>query len=627
MKKKNRQLIADFETTVFEGQTKTEVWSAASIFTDLETKPENVQVQTSMSSFLEYIFSFNEDLDIWFHNLKFDGSFLIYELLTGDYVEYKEPDTIELKKADKAMRQIHKAFTYTVSEIGQWYSIVISYNGFLYTFKDSLKLLPFDVATIGEEFKTKYRKLEMDYFNHKHKDEEITKEELDYIRNDVLVMHEAMNIMFNRGFNKSTIGSCCLSNYKDITFKSKDQYRRIMPNLYEEPCPIEGFLNADAYIRKSYHGGWCYVNPSKANRVLYNGCTYDANSHYSSQMHSMSGNRFPVGFPTWFFNSIPKMIINNKQYYYFVRIRCNFYLKPDMLPTIQIKGDPLYPSNKWLTDSDYHYVDENGKEQIVSHYLDRDNIVEVKPTLTLTMTDFELFKEHYDIENLEILDGCYFSTMAGIFDAYVDYWAEKKIKATGAERQICKWALNNLYGKTSASTNSAYKYFFIKDGELHAKSVQAAEKDPGYIPIGSAITSYCRNKTITYAQNNYQYFCYSDTDSVHFDTTPDNITGIPIDDNKFTFWKCESIWTEAKFLKQKTYIEHAPGNKEEYIIRCAGLSFGPRKVLTKWLKTGKREDQPFTINDFKSGLSIPENLKAKTIEGGTILESNDFQIG
>ena len=108
---------------------------------------------------------------------------------------------------------------YTISDMGQWYTITFKYHGHKVTLKDSLKLLPFSVRKIGKDFKTKHQKLEMEYKGKRYAGCEITNEELQYIKNDVLVMKEALNIMFAEGHTKLTIGSCCLAEYKRILGK------------------------------------------------------------------------------------------------------------------------------------------------------------------------------------------------------------------------------------------------------------------------------------------------------------------------------------------------------------------------------------------------------------------------
>jgi len=609
-----RYLVSDFETTV--NTNKTEVWAAASIDLADETDPENVKVQTSIEDFFGFLFNIKHDVTIYFHNLKFDGSFIISYLLNSDeYTPYKNV------KADNSFKKYHNNFVYSINDMGEWYEISIAHSGRIYTFNDSYKLLPFSVEEIGSSFETKYRKLKMEYEGNMHAGGEITPHQMNYIKNDVLVMHEAVNKIKREGLDKMTIGACCLSQYKEMNFFDNEDYRFTFPDLYEVQCPIEGFENADEYIRKSYHGGWCYVKPDRANKLQHNGITCDVNSLYVSRMHSDSGNYYPYGMPHWFKGNIPS-ICNRDDIYYFVRVKTHFYLKEGYLPTLQIKKSQYYKPNEWLETSDYngspYVIDING------------NFEELKPELILTQTDFELLKEHYDLEGLEILDGCYFDAQLGLFDQYIDYWADKKIHAINkTDRTLSKLMLNNLYGKFSASNESSYKVFHIGEhGELKAEIIEEHDKTPGYIAVGSAITSYARKFTIDAAQANYDTFCYADTDSIHCTCSSDEVKNAPKHETALNHWKYEATWDEAIFAKQKAYIEHVYEENEKpvdpyYNVKCAGMGKEPKMHIVEWLND---ENSRFKLTDFKKGLEVPDNLRAIAVNGGTVLIKNSYKM-
>ena len=163
----------------------------------------------------------------------------------------------------------------------------------------------------------------------------------------------------------------------------------------------------------------------------------------------------------------------------------------------------------------------------------------------MTETDFKLFKEHYDLVDFEILDGCYFHAEIGIFDKYINKYKKIKMENKGAIRELAKLFLNNLYGKMASSTDSSYKIAFIdSDNSLKFEDVKDNSKLPGYIAAGSAITSYSRCFTIRAAQANYYGidnpgFIYADTDSIHCDLMPEQIKGIKVDDKNFCCWKIE----------------------------------------------------------------------------------------
>lgn len=617
--------IADFETTVFEGQHKTDVWASAIISLDMPTKPECVHVTNSIDSFMDFVFTKGKNKKIYFHNLKFDGSFIIPWLYSNGFELWSYGEGQDEKLENQSLSYMpSRTFTTMISDMGQWYSITCHWKHKYITFVDSFKLLPFSVEAIGKAFDTKYRKLSIEYTGKRVPGGYISDEERDYIKNDVLVVHEALKKLFDMvGEERMTIGSLCLDDFIKTCFHDKKEYEEIFPDLTQHKCPIEGFKDTDEYIRKAYHGGWCYVKKGCENTIFKNGCTADVNSLYPSMMHSDSGNYFPYGTPKYFVGDIPEDVIEkskNHKLYYFVRIKTMFHVKPKHLPCIQIKNNALYPGREWLETSDI-----NGMQI----YRDFDEKIQTTHvTMTLTQTDFELIKDQYNLTDLEILDGCYFRCVKGIFDPYIDKWADIKQKSKGAMRTLAKLFLNNLYGKLATSRDSSYKIPFMLDSVLHAKIVKEYEKKAGHIACGAAITSYARNFTIRHAQDNYEHFVYADTDSIHCKCHKNKLKNIRVHPTAFNAWKIENEWDKAIFARAKTYIEHTVKEDGEdvkpyYMIKCAGLGKNSKKVLACWLENGKKvvdhKIENFSITDFKTGLVVPHNLKATQINGGTVL--------
>ena len=612
--------MADFETTVYSGQDHTEVWAAAIISLESATDPENVLVVNSLEKFMDFVFNEAGNKRIYFHNLKFDGSFIIPWLFNNGFQLWTTYDGERLQDATRLYVMPSKHFTCMIGDMGQWYTITIHFRHKFICFVDSLKLLPFSVAAIGKGFKTKYQKLEIEYEGERHAGGVITDEEKDYIKNDVLVVHEALNKLFDMtGERRLTIGSLCLHDFNKNAFLDKREQNAFFPDLSKVFCPIAGFNNADEYIRKAYHGGWCLVKSGMENKIIKNGCTADVNSLYPSMMHSESGNAYPWGLPHFFTGDVPDEIkagAKEGRYYYYIRVRCRFVIKPDHLPTIQIKSNPLYPARKWLETSDI-----NG----VNVYRDFDGkIKKCIVTMTLSQTDLALIKDHYNLYDFEILDGCYFHAVTGIFDDYINKWAEIKQKNKGAVRTLAKLFLNNLYGKLAASCDSSYKIPFLDEGVLKNKIVVEHKKDAGYIAAGAAVTSYARNFTIRHAQENYENFIYADTDSIHCMCAPSELVNIKEHETAFQCWKIENEWDRAIFVRAKTYIEHNVKQDGEpctphYMVKCAGMGKQAKSVLCDRLEKGT-----MALKDFKKGLIVPHNLKAKQIKGGTVLIDNEY---
>ena len=651
-----KTLVCDFETTVYEGQDNTQVWASACV----EIGTEDVLIFHSIDETYEYFKSMNTDLICYYHNLKFDGSFwvdylLLHEKLKQAYEQYNPADinsVVWLK--NKSMPK--NSFKYSISDRGQWYTITIKTNNHIIEIRDSLKLLPFSVARIGKSFGTKHKKLDMEYSGFRYPGCEITDEEKRYIANDVLVVKEALEIMFEEGHNKLTIGSCCLAEYKkslenyDIMGKSNEIYNKLFPNLYDiEIDPeIYGSANAGEYIRKSYKGGWCYLVKGKENKIYKSGITADVNSLYPSVMSSESGCFYPTGKPKfWTGDNLPENW-QSDNIYFFIRVRTRFFIKKDKLPFIQIKGNFLYKPTEMLETSDI-YSSKTGK--YYSSYIDLDgNEQKAIVELTLTKTDWILFNEHYNLVDLEILDGCAFFARSGIFDDYISHYAEMKMKSKGARRELAKLFLNNLYGKMASSTDSSFKLAFDKgDGVVGFMPVEQHDKLPGYIAVGSAITSYARNFTIRAAQKNYHGinnpgFIYADTDSIHCDLSAGQLVDIPVHETKFCHWKLEATWDEAIFVRQKTYIEHVieenlePIEKPFFNVKCAGMPDKCKRLFVKSMGVEMEGDEKYNeddleflktsrnLSDFKVGLRVPGKLMPTRIKGGILLVEGFYEM-
>lgn len=324
-----RTFVGDFETTVYKGQTKTEVWASACV----EIGSEDVKIFHSIDEQYEYFTSLGCNVRCYYHNLKFDGAFWLYYLL--EELKYKQAleynEAGEITGFTKRMKMRNNTVEYNISDMGAWYSITIKHGGKTIELFDSLKLLPFSVRKIGESFGTKHKKLDMEYTGYRYAGCEITDEEKKYIANDVLVVKEALEIMFEEGHTGITIGSCCLNEFKKLT--GKQEYMWQYPDLYQVPIDETKYQapTAGDYIKKSYRGGWCYLARGKENRKYHNGTTADVNSLYPSMMSSESGNVYPTGLPKfWSGNYIPDEALNPHKFY-FIRIKTRFYIKKNKL--------------------------------------------------------------------------------------------------------------------------------------------------------------------------------------------------------------------------------------------------------------------------------------------------------
>ena len=556
---RRRKFVADFETNT--DPENCDVW-AVGIF---EIKKHVFRYGNN----IDYLFRFmrnNPNSDIYFHNLKFDGEFIIYYLLKHGFKWVKEK---------KEMNE--KEFTTLISDAGQWYSISIcmkveeiTEERNIINIYDSLKVLPMTVAEIPAAFGLNIHKLEIEYTDIRELDHELTDQEVSYLRNDCEIVALALEALFEEKLTKMTTAANALASFKKL--KGNKQFDRLFP-----------VLGYDSFIRKAYRGGFTYVNPIYQGKDIENGIVLDVNSLYPSRMLYEV---LPYGEGKLFHGAYEP---DEHYKLYIIHFSCTFDLKPGYLPTVQLKNNLRFNPTEYISTS-------NGMD------------IE----LYMTNVDYELFIEHYDVSNINFIDGYKFRGCAGMFDDYINFWNAKKVEATQtgnkALRKIAKLMLNSLYGKFGLSPVLRGKVPYLIDDVVKYRLGEKEDRDPIYIPVAVFITAYARRVTITTAQRLIDRFVYSDTDSLHLigSEIPDNID---IDDTKIGAWAHESTFSRARFIRAKTYIEEINGELE---VKCAGLPDKSKKYVT-W-------------ENFRSGAIYGGKLVPKHVKGGLILVETDFTI-
>lgn len=628
--------VADFETTVYAGQTSTEVWAAAICRLGCDTV-QGVEIQNSIESFFDFLVSQNENMTVYFHNLKFDGHFILTYLIRN----YHQAFDVTGDHFKKKKEMENEEFSYLISSEGQWYFIVFKINDKIITFYDSLKLIPLSVAQIGESFKTKHRKLFIEYEGYRKAGGYISPDERAYISNDVLVMSEALKIFRDQGYHRSTLASNAILQMKKFINRNCAPGLDFSNKFPEQDAFLPTGETLDEFIRPAYLGGWVYVNPCFQNRMIENvdGYTLDVNSLFPYVMHSMSGNEYPCGMPQ-VLSTFEEFEGVKKRRFYFIRFKCSFEIKDGFLPFIQIKNSLLYTGTEMLTTSRIknkktgRYVVELKTPEGVQN-----NIVE----LTMSKPIFELFQKHYNIDNFQFEMCLAYQTTMYDFDDYIEFYMKEKMTQVGGLRQIAKLFLNSAYGKFGTSPNSSFKIADLDDsGCLCFSTVFEAEKKTIYVPVAAAVTSYARCLIVSAAQENIDTFAYADTDSLHLINPDINKLSYLLDSKKLGKFKIEEKWNKAKFLRQKTYIEIG----ENVTLKGAGITSRAKNNFLFSVPEGKEKlseedmeqfsnlsDQEKayinierTWDDFKIGTEFIGNLKPVRMPGGVVLSKNVFTV-
>lgn len=513
-----KSYVADFETTTDPEDCRVWAWGVVPVESpDLD----NFEYGNTIEGFLEWCRE-NSNCRVYFHNLGFDGAFLL---------DYLESEGWEWREDDKKPGQ--KFYTTLIGDSNQFYSITTYFNRYKRVqFYDSLKVIPMSVAAMAKSYGLDMLKGELDYDEYREYGHVLTDEELDYLSHDVIIVAKVLSQFLDAGLSKMTIGSNALFDYKKTVGNNKG-FRDLYPELDKEQ---------DAFIRKAYRGGFTYADKRTVGKKVGAGLVFDVNSLYPSVMYY---EELPCGLPEWFDG---KPIENPFRPLWVANVSCLFRIKKDHIPCIQLKGHLKYSGTEYIEDSD--------------------GIA----NMTVTNVDWELINQQYDVEVIEWHGGYTFNSLCGSFTKYIDKWMGEKVKATKegnkGKRQIAKLMLNSLYGKFATRiTAIARKPYRAEDGSINYEDLPEDERKPVYLPVGVFITSYARYKTVTSAQSVYDRFLYADTDSLHILGTevPDCLD---VDDTELGCWKLESTFEEAKFLRAKCYVEKID---ENLTVHVAGM--------------------------------------------------------
>ena len=586
-----KKYVADFETTTLPNDCR--VWAYAIVDIDNPDDKNSVIIGTNIDSFIDWCSKQKGSPKIFFHNLKFDLSFVMDKLFKLGFTHTTETRDRQTK-----------TFNTMISDKGLVYQCEIIFyrkgkNIRKVILQDSLKLIPLRVKEIPKAFGLEEAKGEIDYDRHNYlpPNSPLTEIEKDYIIHDVVIVAKAINYMYSQGLDRMTVGACALAEYKSIV--GKHTFKRWFPTPeYHDD------------VKQSYRGGFTYLNPEFAGKPVKEGITLDVNSLYPSVLRSHDC-PLPFGTPIFFKG---KYKYNPVYPLYTQMFRCQFEIKPGKIPTIQIKHSLDYRGNEYLTSSNGDTV-----------------------TLCLNSVDLKLFFEQYNVYNPEWMSGWMFKASVGMFDKYIDKWIANKIQASKdgnkGLRYISKLFLNSLYGKFGTDNKQVNKVPYYKDGEVKYYYSKPESKSGIYIALASFVTSYARRVTITSAQkiqDNYHaglsdiQFVYADTDSLHCFSPGFKLPeGLEIDPYKLGAWKYEGKFHSddgngAKFLRQKCYIENItedvdnPNPEYHLKITVAGM---PEECY----------DQ-VTFDNFVIGANYFGKKLPVTVPGGTVLIPGTFTI-
>ena len=463
-----------------------------------------------LGSYIAYLFS--KPAITYFHNLAFDGSFILDHILKDGYKWVaKDPGPGE--------------FTSLISNMGKFYSItIISRNKVRVELRDSLKKIPLKVSDVPKAFNLESEKGEIDYEQYRPIGYLPTENEWAYLYNDIYIMAQAMRVILASGMDKLTVGADSLAEYKHLHGKG---FTRTFPTLSK---------TVDDDIRAAYRGGIALPSKYWVRKRTGPGIVVDKNSMYPWVMRTK---QLPHGRPWW--SDMP----DSEADLFTVSITFTAELKPDHIPCIQLKRSVQFNQNEFL------------------------EVIPEPTTVTITNVDLELWQEQYDVDIISVNGAWNFKATEGLFNDYIDKWAAVKANSTGGARTIAKLHLNSLYGKFSKNTDVTGKVPYLDGDTVRLKTGEHEETNPVYTAMGAFITAYARQDLIRSGQCNYDRFLYCDTDSLHLrgPEEPD----LDLHPTRLGAWKVEHDgrpFDDAVFLRAKQYCERF-GDYDD--VHIAGL--------------------------------------------------------
>lgn len=484
-------------------------------------------------------------------------------------------------------------------------------------FRDSMMLTNCSLAQLAKQYtKTQKLKGDLDYSIYRNSITALTETELNYCKNDVLILSEYAEYLHNT-YTK---------NGEKIPLTSTGIVRKFVKRAAKgfkasALCPVD-IHDYNLIMNWLFRGGYTHANTYQCNKVLKNVKSYDLTSAYPSVMLQY---KYPV-------EPFRKADTETAQIVLACKDRYAWYCIVS-LTGIKKKTNHVYESSHKIIKA-VNAVYENGRLSSA------DNIV-----VMLTDVDFDIYKDFYSIDKIETLGFYYARKMylpQFLRDSVIHFYTEKKRlkkvlsefngtfdEKLDLEKQYLnvKGQLNSLYGMCVTRLNlneityNENGFETIYNATDYNDEIKKSFLSPFW---GIWVTAYVRRiitkKLIQLGDN----ACYSDTDSIKllgnktkiFDKYNSEITEL----NKKLYPENSDIWDmglfdfegtykNAKFLGAKRYCYSSERNgKEELHMTVAGLP----KETVKQFSNASEMFEKFTDNMIVSGCKNTHLYHAET---------------
>ena len=511
-------------------------------------------------SFLQFLdsimrYTSHKQHTIYFHNLHYDFSIIIYELLYHDFTQfvYEDREDIDYPHIDKVREKIidkDKLFVVMGETLKQAVGVDILYRGKKFQIRDTFRIISSSqdkiLKSFGREGKVKlednipggFEGIDINNPTHimhlRHR-----------CQHDVislaLSIEEFKNALAAKyGAKGDTASSLALSAIKNLF---GDKYMELYPKI--------AGTEFEKISRMAYNGGITQHSYHVETGITHNQAYYlDINSSYPN---TMAGD-VPFGIPV----ETNEFVETYSEYIVYVEFELN---KPN-IPCIRCSSSLAVESEYRLKSKIHH------KREEFPHSF--------KGYLALTNYDILMLKKYYTYK-MKIIKGYKYET-APIFKEFIEtLYAEKaqykKDKNKVMEAAV-KLILNSLYGKFAQDLTGQIQ-FITKHEKI---TIRAIDKKKIYCPLSSCIVSRARYNLMEEINKNPLNFIYCDTDSaIIFD---DKLFNQSVIGDKLGEWSYEFDGAKIdrlKILGKKMYIIEVG---DEEILKCVGLPNDRERVYS-----------------------------------------------
>ena len=551
----------------------------------------------------------------WVHNLKYEFQFLQYKFTWNDIF------AIDALTPVQAVANCGIEFRCSYIQSGK------------------------SLAKLGEDL-TKYKlpKLvgDLDYTKVRHWKTELSEKEMEYCRNDVLILNGYIQELKDKGEKISNIlltktmyvrrdvrNRCFYGDGKHKrNTKEAKKYKKLMKALTLEPDEYES-------VHAAFAGGFTHANARNANKTLLDVTSWDFTSSYPAvmltEMFPMSKGKKIEGY--YFLDDFP--FKSNCLYVFTVRFK-NIQIKEDA-------PDTPISFSKCSKISKYYELD-NGRVW-------KGDELET----TITNIDLDTIRAFYDFDECVIFNAWEYiksylplPIIQSVIKYYKNKTTLKDVKGEEEAYQLFKGFLNSIYGMMVSNIlhpdftwGELYGWTTEKLTDLKDELQNYNDSNQRFLSYvwGVFITAYARRNLFSGILACGEDYIYSDTDSIKILNSDDHKEYIDNYNNmiikklktmcntyKIDFsevspytieneqkiiglWDFDGHYKKFKTLGAKRYMVLT--DKDELKITIAGVN---KKTGAAYLKTKKDPFKSFTDN-----LVIPKEYSGKK----TLTYSND----